>query len=97
MSYRRGRRFEYEVRDLFRSRGWFVIRAAASKPIDLVCVKKGSTVLVECKYSDRPTRAELEEVRTISQNIGVTAVIAIKERYGRITLYDALSGEEFQP
>jgi hypothetical protein len=27
---------EYVVRDMFRRRGWFVVRAAASKPVDLV-------------------------------------------------------------
>ncbi|MCS7094220.1 MAG: hypothetical protein NZ988_00185 [Thaumarchaeota archaeon] len=97
MSYRRGRRFEYEVRDLFRLRGWFVIRAAASKPVDLVCMKRGSVVLVECKYGDKPTRTELEQVRFISQSVGATAVIAVKERYGKISFYDALTGEEFVP
>jgi Holliday junction resolvase len=48
MSYRKGRRLEYVVRDMFRRRGWFVVRAAASKPVDLVCLKDGETVLVEC-------------------------------------------------
>jgi hypothetical protein len=40
VSYRKGRRLEYVVRDMFRRRGWFVVRAAASKPVDLVCLRK---------------------------------------------------------
>jgi Holliday junction resolvase len=60
MSYRKGRRLEYVVRDMFRRRGWFVVRAAASKPVDLVCLKGGEIVLVECKYGVRGVRwAEL--------------------------------------
>jgi Holliday junction resolvase len=51
---------EYVVRDMFRRRGWFVVRAAASKPVDLVCLKSGDIVLVECKYGVRGVRwAEL--------------------------------------
>jgi Holliday junction resolvase len=49
VSYRKGRRLEYVVRDMFRRRGWFVVRAAASKPVDLVCIKNGEIALVECK------------------------------------------------
>ncbi|MCX8203466.1 MAG: hypothetical protein N3H32_04025 [Nitrososphaeria archaeon] len=97
MSYRRGRRFEYEVRDLFRSRGWLVIRAAASKPIDLVCLKAGTAVLVECKYNERPSRSELEQIRSISQGAGVAVVVAVKEKRGKVSLIDVNTGDEFVP
>jgi hypothetical protein len=56
VSYRRGRRLEYVVRDMFRRRGWFVVRAAASKPVDLVCLKSGAIALVECKYGVKGVR-----------------------------------------
>jgi Holliday junction resolvase len=58
VSYRKGRRLEYVVRDMFRRRGWFVVRAAASKPVDLVCLKNGEVVLVECKYGVRGVEQE---------------------------------------
>src|SRR2546428_1260146 len=48
-NYIMGRRLEYRIRDIFRREGYLVIRAASSKPIDLVCIKNGKTVLVECK------------------------------------------------
>jgi len=51
VSYRRGRRLEYVVRDMFRRRGWFVVRVAASKPVDLVCLKGGKVVRVEFYYA----------------------------------------------
>jgi Holliday junction resolvase len=58
VGYRKGRRLEYVVRDMFRRRGWFVVRAAASKPVDLVCLKGGEIVLVECKYGVRGVKQE---------------------------------------
>src|SRR3989441_11276113 len=48
-NYIMGRRLEYRIRDIFRREGYLVIRAASSKPVDLVCIKNGKTVLVECK------------------------------------------------
>ena len=47
--YAKGRRFEYRVRDAFLQNGYVVIRAAQSKPVDLVCLKEGKSVPVECK------------------------------------------------
>jgi len=52
-NYEKGRRFEYRVRDLFKEHGFVVIRAAQSKPIDLVCLKNGKSILVECKTNKR--------------------------------------------
>lgn len=45
----KGRRFEYRVRDFFRKNGFVVIRAAQSKPVDLVCLRRGQVIFVECK------------------------------------------------
>ncbi|MEM2233841.1 MAG: hypothetical protein QXP81_09930 [Nitrososphaerota archaeon] len=98
MSYRKGRRLEYAVRDIFRSHGWFVMRGAGSKPIDLVCMKDGRTVLVECKYNTRPTSFEREELRGIARITGARVLIAQKARGQRgLRLVDAVTGEEFVP
>lgn len=48
-SYRKGRRFEYKVRDHFQKSGFFVARQARSSFPDLICLKDGAIVLVECK------------------------------------------------
>jgi Holliday junction resolvase len=58
VSYRSGRRLEYVVRDMFSRGGWFVVMAAASKPVDLVCLKSGEIALVECKYGVRGVKQE---------------------------------------
>src|SRR2546427_11270945 len=48
-NYETGRRLEYRIRDIFRREGYLVIRAAQSKPIDLVCMRDGRSFLIECK------------------------------------------------
>jgi Holliday junction resolvase len=84
MSYRRGRRLEYVVRDMFRRKGWFVVRAAASKPVDLVCLKDGEIILVECKYGVRGVRwTELALLLEATEKADARPVLAIAEKRGR--------------
>jgi len=50
MSYKRGRAFEYRVRDIFREYGYECDRKAASSPYDLLVHKNGKTIFLgECK------------------------------------------------
>jgi Holliday junction resolvase len=97
MSYRKGRRLEYEVRDLFASRGWLVVRAAASKPVDLVCIRQGQVVLVECKYNDRPSSQELERLSEVSRATGARVLLAVRPKYGRLKIIDPWTKEEYAP
>jgi Holliday junction resolvase len=97
VSYRSGRRLEYVVRDMFRRRGWFVIRAAASKPVDLVCLKSGDIVLVECKYGVRGVRwAELAPLDA-AERANAKPVLAIAEKRGRIKMIDVGRWTYFKP
>lgn len=85
MGYRSGRRFEYEVRDYFEKRGWLVIRAARSKPVDLVCIRGGRTVLVECKYAGgRLSKDERRDLWRMARRYGVRVVIAYRRKRGRM-------------
>jgi len=94
VGYRSGRRFEYEVRDYFERRGWLVVRAARSRPVDLVCIKRGRTVLVECKYAGgRVSRDERTALARVSKKYGVEVVIAYKRRRGAMEFRDVVSGE----
>ena len=72
---------EYRVRDIFRRNGFFVIRAAQSKPIDLVCLRNGKSVLVECKaggsFLGKERRRELLE---LAQRAGSAVVLARRRR-----------------
>jgi Holliday junction resolvase len=98
VSYRRGRRLEYVVRDMFRRRGWFVVRAAASKPVDLVCLKSGEIALVECKYGVRGVRwAELAPLLEAAEKADARPVLAIAEKRGRVKMIDVWRWADFKP
>jgi Holliday junction resolvase len=98
VSYRKGRRLEYVVRDIFRRRGWFVVRAAASKPVDLVCLKSGEVALVECKYGVRGVRwAELAPLLEAAEKADARPILAITERRGRVKMIDLGRWTDFKP
>jgi Holliday junction resolvase len=98
VSYRKGRRLEYVVRDMFRRSGWFVVRAAASKPVDLVCLKGGDIVLVECKYGVKDIRwDELAPLLEAAERANAKPVLAIAEKRGRVKIIDVESWADFRP
>jgi len=89
---------EYVVRDMFRRRGWFVVRAAASKPVDLVCLKDGEIVLVECKYGVKGIRwDELAPLLEAAERANAKPVLAIAEKRGRVKIIDVESWADFRP
>jgi Holliday junction resolvase len=50
--YRLGRQVEYRFRDILRANGYFVMRSPASKtPIDLIAIKTGQVLMIQCKRS----------------------------------------------
>jgi Holliday junction resolvase len=76
---------EYVVRYVFRRRGWFVVRAAASKPVDLECLKGSEVVLVECKYGVRDVRwDELAPLLDAAEKAKAKRVLAVAEKRGRV-------------
>jgi Holliday junction resolvase len=55
-------------------------QAAASKPVDLVCLKSGEVVLVECKYGVKGIRwAELAPLLEAAERANARPVLAIAE------------------
>lgn len=80
-NYQKGRRFEYRVRDLFKEHGFVVIRAAQSKPVDLVCLRNGIAVLVECKIRKSSLGKNGKEVlRNMAQISKAIPVLAYREK-----------------
>jgi Holliday junction resolvase len=89
---------EYVVRDMFRRRGWFVVRAAASKPVDLVCLRGGEVVLVECKYGVKCIRwDELAPLLEAAEKADARPILAITERRGREKMIDLGRWTDFKP
>ena len=79
--YAKGRRFEYRVRDAFRQNGYVVIRAAQSKPIDLVCLKGGKSVLVECKTEKSFLgRRKRDELVSLAATAGTKLLVAMRKK-----------------
>ena len=80
-NYEAGRRLEYRVRDMFRRNGFFVVRAAQSKPIDLVCLRGGRSVLVECKAGRSfLSKKRRQELLDLAHQAGAAVVLARRRR-----------------
>lgn len=88
-----GDRFEYRVRDTFRARGWFVVRAAGSLgPVDLVALKRGQpAVLLSCKTSGRIGPAERDTLVAVARVAGGEPLVAYREKRGWVGL-DRVTG-----
>ena len=95
-NYVMGRRLEYRIRDIFRREGYLVIRAASSKPIDLVCIKAGHTVLVECKAgSSWIGKVKKEELKQLSLQSG-TPILLARRKKRRVTFTVLSDGRSFE-
>jgi len=70
LAYRRGYNFERRViRDL-ESKGYFVARQARSSFPDLIAIKDGEVLLIECKvrgYLSKKERERIEQIKAITK------------------------------
>jgi len=95
MSYAKGRRFEWSVKDLLEARGWIVVRAARSKPVDLVAMKDGRILLIECKYDSSISKDRKRLLLELAGRAGARPILAKKRRYERgLRLIDLRGGGE---
>jgi len=79
--YVKGRRFEYRVRDFFRKNGFVVIRAAQSKPIDLVCLRRGEAIFVECKTGKSGLRrTRRQELLSLAEAAGALPLLSVRKK-----------------
>lgn len=82
--YNDGRRFEYKVRDALREDGYEVLRSAGSKTkIDLVAMKTGQLVFVQCKLNGLCAPAERARLRELAQMVGALPIVAYSHKEGR--------------
>lgn len=78
--YKRGRAFEYAVRDRLRALGWVVLRSPASKsPLDLMAVRHGAVAFVQCKVNGQCPPAEWNELFDLADSCGAVPVLAWRE------------------
>jgi Holliday junction resolvase len=86
VTYDTGRRWEWQVRDWFRARGYVVIRAAGSHgPADLVALRRGQMpVLIACRATRSGlSPAERRVMVTVGAQAGALAVLVDKPARGR--------------
>ncbi|MEM0459319.1 MAG: hypothetical protein QXZ31_05590 [Thermofilaceae archaeon] len=80
-SYRKGRRFEYEVRDFLKELGWLVLRCAGSKPFDLVALKRGlPPLLIECKANEKLDHRQVARQEKLAAKAGAAYLLVRKEK-----------------
>lgn len=78
--YRRGRSFEYSVRDRLKRVGYFIMRSPASRsPIDLVAVKSGVVLFIQCKINGALQPKEWNEVYDLATSVGSIPILAVRD------------------
>jgi len=79
--YKRGKEFEYRVRDYFKDQGYFVLRSPRSGgPIDLVAIKQGEVLFIQCKSSPYLRPKEVHTITTVAESVGASPIFAFKEK-----------------
>ena len=79
--YVKGRRFEYRVRDFFKNKGFVVIRAAQSKPVDLVCLRHGQAIFVECKTEKSGLGLRRrQELLSLAEAAGAIPLLSVRKK-----------------
>jgi len=86
--YRIGRAFEYRTRDDLKKRGYFVLRSPRSgSPIDLVAIKPGTVLFIQCKRSGQIGVKEWNEVVDLAASVEATPVLTERPESGRGVRY----------
>jgi len=75
--YKKGRAFEYRVKDFLIKQGYFVLRSPVSAgPMDLVGLKRGIVLLIQCKTNRALSKVERGILCDLSDSIGAHALLA---------------------
>lgn len=78
------------VRDFLAAHGWVVLRCARSKPFDLVALKRGRILLVECKLNGSPRAKQRLKQAEMAARAGAIYIIVEKTGNWREKLRERL-------
>lgn len=96
-NYQRGANFERKVKKWYESQGCFVIRSAGShSPVDLVVLRYGQTVLVQCKTDGKLPEEEEMALRKVATGHNCIAHLAYKGKTGIEIKIIAMGYPEFE-
>jgi len=84
-NYLKGYRFEKKTQKYLENIGYITYRQAKSSFPDIIAIKKGETVLVECKVNGKLSRKEKENAKEIYEITGIIFMLAYNEN-GKVKL-----------
>lgn len=91
-NYRRGRKFEYEIKNHLEEKGFLTFRTAGSHGIaDIIGVSNNDVLLVQCKYGQKPTKSERMEMYSAEWNVtgnNIIVLLAYREPYKKIQWFE---------
>ena len=74
--YRKGYMFEWRVRRFLEAAGWVAVRCAGSKPVDIIAMRNGVILFIECKKGrSRVRREQLEVQEELARRAGARLVV----------------------
>lgn len=83
-SYKKGRAFEYRIRNYFKSHGYLTWRSPKSgSPVDVLAIKKKKIFFIQCKSVKWLIKNEKEELLKISEQAGAIPILAVKNAFNR--------------
>jgi Holliday junction resolvase len=83
--YQRGVTFERQVRQALEADGYECVRSAGSKSkIDLVAIKPGELLFLQCKLNGLCPPAERAKLLDLSRSAGALPIVAYKGVEGRL-------------
>lgn len=91
--YATGTRFEHKTRDDLAANGYEVVRAAGSKgstKADLIAMKPGQLLFVQCKRSGALPPAEWDRLVEVAGWVGALPILAANGPAGRGVAYTRL-------
>jgi hypothetical protein len=85
---RKGKRFEYFVRDYFRRRGYKCFQLSASKPFDLIAFagEYEYPFAIECKCGHNKIKA-VKQLEKATSGLFINRILAYKTKFG-VEFYD---------
>ncbi len=95
-NYSKGRNLEYAAKKKLEDLGFMVFRCASSKPVDLVAVREGCVMLVECKTGVKPhiSREDLAKTLALAGKAGGKAVVCLRRKFHSLYFYEILPSFE---
>jgi len=78
--YKKGYRFELDVKKQYESRGYKVVRSSGSHtPVDLIAMKNGEIIQIQCKnMKQKISKAEKHEIEKWAKATGFPVIIIYK-------------------